>query len=83
MNTHLEELCKHLPSEFATYTKYCRGLVVGDRPDYASLRGIFTNLCFRQGCQYDFIFDWIDCEFKVWVETDSKCCTWSEFETAQ
>eukprot|EP00921_Rhytidocystis_pertsovi_P004019 GHVQ01006925.1.p1 GENE.GHVQ01006925.1~~GHVQ01006925.1.p1 ORF type:complete len:328 (-),score=36.46 GHVQ01006925.1:156-1139(-) len=58
MSTPIEILCKHFPFEFITYLNYCRSLRFEDRPDYAYLRRLFKDLFFREGYQYDFIFDW-------------------------
>jgi len=58
MQTPLDVLCKHCPSEFVTYFNYCRQLRFEDRPDYAYLRMVIKDLFFREGYQYDFIFDW-------------------------
>jgi len=58
MSTPIEVLCKHFPFEFITYLNYCRSLRFEDRPDYAYLRRLFKDLFFREGYQYDFIFDW-------------------------
>jgi len=58
MSTPIEVLCKHFPSEFVTYLNYCRSLRFEDRPDYAYLRRLLKDLFFREGYQYDFIFDW-------------------------
>lgn len=44
--------------EFITYLNYCRSLRFEDRPDYSYLRRLFKDLFFREGYQYDFIFDW-------------------------
>ncbi|GIX61757.1 casein kinase I [Babesia caballi] len=51
-------LCKQLPFEFVTFINYARSLRFEDRPDYSYLRRILKDLFFRQGYQYDFIFDW-------------------------
>jgi len=59
MSTPVEELCEHFPCEFVTYANYCRGLNFEDRPDYAYLRRLLKDLFFREGFQYDFVFDWI------------------------
>ncbi|EEA07305.1 casein kinase I, putative [Cryptosporidium muris RN66] len=56
--TPIETLCKHHPFEFITFLNYCRALRFEDRPDYAYLRRLFKDLFFREGYQYDFIFDW-------------------------
>jgi len=58
MSTPIEVLCKHFPTEFVTYLNYCRSLRFEDRPDYAYLRRLLKDLFFREGCQYDFVFDW-------------------------
>merc|ERR1712139_737244 len=58
MSTPVEELCKHFPNEFVTYLNYCRSLRFEDRPDYAYLRRLLKDLFFREGYQYDFVFDW-------------------------
>lgn len=47
-----------LAVEFITYLNYCRSLRFEDRPDYSYLRRLFKDLFFRDGYQYDFIFDW-------------------------
>jgi len=58
MSTPVEMLCKHFPGEFVTYLNYCRSLRFEDRPDYAYLRRLLKDLFFREGYQYDFVFDW-------------------------
>jgi len=58
LDTPIEVLCGNLPSEFATYFKYCRGLRFEDRPDYSYVRRLFKDLFFREGFQYDYVFDW-------------------------
>eukprot|EP00445_Apocalathium_hangoei_P095146 CAMPEP_0204251182 /NCGR_PEP_ID=MMETSP0361-20130328/100541_1 /ASSEMBLY_ACC=CAM_ASM_000343 /TAXON_ID=268821 /ORGANISM="Scrippsiella Hangoei, Strain SHTV-5" /LENGTH=373 /DNA_ID=CAMNT_0051224457 /DNA_START=43 /DNA_END=1164 /DNA_ORIENTATION=+ len=58
MSTPVETLCQHFPTEFVTYLNYCRSLRFEDRPDYAYLRRLLKDLFFREGYQYDFVFDW-------------------------
>merc|ERR1712194_703783 len=58
MSTPVEVLCKHFSAEFVTYLNYCRSLRFEDRPDYAYLRRLLKDLFFREGYQYDFVFDW-------------------------
>eukprot|EP00438_Fugacium_kawagutii_P019971 Skav222681 [mRNA] locus=scaffold1471:34774:39687:- [translate_table: standard] len=58
LGMYLQVLCKHFPCEFATYLNYCRSLRFEDRPDYAYLRRLLKDLFFREGYQYDFVFDW-------------------------
>ena len=62
-STRVEDLCKDMPGEFATYLTYCRSLGFEDRPDYAYLRQLFRELFFREGFNQDGImkrlrFDW-------------------------
>lgn len=42
-NTSIENLCKHLPSAFATYISYCRKLDFHDTPDYNFLISVFRS----------------------------------------
>jgi len=58
MSTPIEVLCRNFPCEFVTYLNYCRSLRFEDRPDYAYLRRLLKDLFFREGYQYDFVFDW-------------------------
>jgi casein kinase 1 len=67
MSTPVEQLCKHFPTEFVTYLNYCRSLRFEDRPDYAYLRRLLKDLFFREGHQYDFVFDWtaLNCQSRA------------------
>merc|ERR1712061_803186 len=58
MSTPVEHLCRHFPTEFATYLNYCRSLRFDDKPDYAYLRRLYRDLFFRQGYAADYRFDW-------------------------
>ncbi len=58
MSTSLETLCKGFPAEFVNYLNYCRSLRFEDKPDYPYLRRSLKDLFFREGYQYDGIFDW-------------------------
>merc|ERR1712087_992501 len=64
MSTPVEILCKHFPTEFATYLNYCRALRFDDKPDYAYLRRLFRGLFFRQGYAADYRFDWTVLNYK-------------------
>jgi len=64
MSTPVEILCKHFPTEFATYLNYCRALRFDDKPDYAYLRRLFRDLFFRQGYAADYRFDWTVLNYK-------------------
>eukprot|EP00450_Noctiluca_scintillans_P039417 CAMPEP_0194479890 /NCGR_PEP_ID=MMETSP0253-20130528/2877_1 /TAXON_ID=2966 /ORGANISM="Noctiluca scintillans" /LENGTH=305 /DNA_ID=CAMNT_0039319193 /DNA_START=21 /DNA_END=938 /DNA_ORIENTATION=+ len=57
VSTSVEALCKHHPSEFATYLNYCRSLRFEDRPDYAYLRLLLKDLFFREAFTWDFVYD--------------------------
>merc|ERR1712048_1056855 len=72
MSTPIEDLCKHFASEFATYLKYCRSLRFEDRPDYGYLRELLKDLFFREGYQYDFVFDWTILHYQSKELTNSK-----------
>merc|ERR1712137_1301182 len=58
MSTPVDMLCKHFPDEFELYLNYCRSLRFEDRPDYTYLKRLLKDLFFREGYQYDFVFDW-------------------------
>ncbi|KAJ4455608.1 putative Casein kinase I [Paratrimastix pyriformis] len=58
MGCAIEVLCRSLPAEFATFLTYARGLRFDSKPDYAYLRKLFRDLFFRQGYQYDYVFEW-------------------------
>lgn len=58
METPLEDLCRHVPGEFATYLIYCRSLRFEDRPDYSYVRRLLRDLFLREGYHYDSMWDW-------------------------
>jgi len=58
ISTPLEVLCEGFPAEFVTDMTYCKNLRFDETPDYAFLRRILKDLFFREGYQYDFVFDW-------------------------
>lgn len=45
LNISTNVLCRGLPSEFEELLKYARALEFTQRPDYAYLRTLFSNLC--------------------------------------
>lgn len=59
IKTTIEDLCQGMPEEFAHYMNYCRNLKFEDRPDYSYLRKLFKELFYRQGYEYDYVFDWM------------------------
>ncbi|KAL9013284.1 MAG: hypothetical protein Q9173_002013 [Seirophora scorigena] len=56
--TGVDELCRGLPAEFATYMNYLRQMRDPDTPDYAYLRNLFDGLFRRLGFEHDHVFDW-------------------------
>jgi len=56
-----EILCKKMPVEFSYYFHYCRNLKFEDRPDYSTLKALFTDLLSsRINLKEEVIFDWFD-----------------------
>lgn len=53
-----EDLCRDLPTEFATYLKTVRNLPFRGRPSYSNLRQLFRNLFLHKGYQHDYVYDW-------------------------
>eukprot|EP00455_Lapot_gusevi_P012304 TRINITY_DN15799_c0_g1_i2.p1 TRINITY_DN15799_c0_g1~~TRINITY_DN15799_c0_g1_i2.p1 ORF type:complete len:134 (-),score=12.13 TRINITY_DN15799_c0_g1_i2:337-738(-) len=39
--------------------KHCRSLRFSEGPDYALLRGLFSNLMKQNDYEYDWVFDWV------------------------
>ncbi|KAJ5080639.1 casein kinase 1-like protein [Anaeramoeba ignava] len=64
ISTNVEELCKDLPSEFATYLNYTRNLGFDEKPDYTYLRKLFRDLFIHEGFVYDYVFSWTELEKK-------------------
>ena len=62
--TGVEELCRGLPAEFATYMNYLRQMRDPDTPDYVYLRNLFDGLFRRLGFEHDQVFDWTIREFE-------------------
>ncbi|KAL3532498.1 hypothetical protein ACH5RR_006019 [Cinchona calisaya] len=58
LSTPIEVLCKSHPVEFASYFHYCHSLTFDQRPDYGFLKRLFRDLFTREGCEFDYIFDW-------------------------
>lgn len=58
LSTPIEVLCKGHPVEFASYFHYCHSLTFDQRPDYGFLKRLFRELFTREGCEFDYIFDW-------------------------
>lgn len=58
IDTAPEKLCSRLPSEILGFLNYARMLKFAEKPDYAHLRKVFKELFFKEGYQYDNIYDW-------------------------
>jgi casein kinase 1 len=65
LSTSLETLCKGAPAEFVNYLNYTRSLRFEDKPDYAYLRRGFKDLFFREGFQYDSVYDWTVLDYQA------------------
>ena len=58
MSTPVEVLCQAFPQEFVLYLNYTRSLRFDDKPDYAYLRKLFSELFVRKGYTFDLVYDW-------------------------
>jgi hypothetical protein len=58
MSTPVEQLCKDLPAEFASFLNYARSLRFEDKPDYNFVRSLFRELFARENFVLDYVFDW-------------------------
>merc|ERR1712046_447942 len=54
----LDKLCEGYPAAFQTYLQTTRDMQFGDRPDYVSLRKLWTDELEKQGFENNFDFDW-------------------------
>mmetsp|Transcript_48456 Transcript_48456/g.156500 ORF Transcript_48456/g.156500 Transcript_48456/m.156500 type:complete len:350 (-) Transcript_48456:504-1553(-) len=54
----IQDLCKGLPEEFATYMSYVRSLPFQAAPNYDYLRDLFKGLFARKGFRDDHYYDW-------------------------
>lgn len=54
------DLLARSPVEFTTYFDHCRGLKFDEKPDYALLRQLFSQMMVREGWTEDTRFDWED-----------------------
>lgn len=59
ISTTEETLCDGLPSEFATYIKYCKSLHFDSKPDYSYARSLFKNLFKSMNFECDYSYDWV------------------------
>jgi len=70
IKTPVEQLCYGLPSQFATYLTYVKGLEFIEDPDYKYLKKLFRTLFVENGYDYDYNYDWIE-YFKAQSNYDS------------
>jgi serine/threonine protein kinase len=54
----MHPLVEKVPIEFRTFLEHCRSLGFDDKPDYTTLRSLFSNLLLQKGFQRDAAFDW-------------------------
>jgi len=59
-----------VPEEFKTYFKHIKS--IRPRLDYAYLRRLFHNLFYRNGFDYDCVFDWTELKFLEELEARQK-----------
>jgi len=59
ISTPVDVLCKGHPQEFAQYLNYCRSLRFEDKPDYAYLRKMFSDLFVKEKFESDGLWDWV------------------------
>ena len=60
---NIEDLCKDLPGEFASYVDHIHSLDFNEESKYSYLRKIFRDLFVREGFDYDHVFDWTILEY--------------------
>lgn len=53
-----EQLCCHMPPEFATYFKFVKTLHFNEKPDYAYLRTLFHSVMEKLEFRMDWRYDW-------------------------
>ena len=57
--TSVSELCKGLPTEFASFLCYCRHLGFEEEPNYSFWRHVFEGVAKLNNIKYDGVFDWV------------------------
>lgn len=61
IGTSVSRLCEGLPSAFAEFVSYTRGLAFEEAPNYDQCRGYFQSLLHEELMEeHDFLFDWIE-----------------------
>lgn len=57
----IQSLCEetNLPLEFVEYFEMVRAIEFEQKPDYSGLRGLFKNLLYKMGYEFDYMFDWV------------------------
>lgn len=54
----LDKLCSGLVEPFNEYMRYCRTLLLQDKPDYNYLKGLFKSYFLKHNLDKDFVFYW-------------------------
>ena len=44
---------------FTDYLIYCRNLRFDEKPDYQYCRKLFKDAIYRNGFEYDYMYDWV------------------------
>ncbi|KAG2034635.1 kinase-like domain-containing protein [Suillus americanus] len=58
------DLLTRSPEEFTTYFNHCRGLKFDEKPNYALLRQLFSQVVVREGWTDNTMFDWEDASLR-------------------
>lgn len=59
INLPLKDLCSNMPVEFSNYINYCRNLNFDEKPNYRMVKRWFKELFYKEGFDYDSVYDWI------------------------
>lgn len=61
VQTTIEELVSGMLESqvFLEYLYYCRNLRFDEKPDYQFLRRLFKDAMYRNGFEYDYLYDWM------------------------
>lgn len=71
----MDELCEGLPSEFAEFLTYARGLAFEETPDYARWQEAFRARSLAEGFTPDGIYEWTeDLLAEEGLDNDEICC---------
>lgn len=65
-STSPQDLCAGYPKEFADFLMMTKRLKFEEQPEYSKYRKMFRDLFLKQGFCYDYKYDWVKYEPKVW-----------------